>query len=95
MKIALNTEKMKVTAQDIMSLSDELNIVLDDLFDKITNISKCKIWVGDAAEKYISKVNIEKKDYINFSKTVYKYGKTLNDVANNYDDKLRVLEYNK
>ena len=95
MKIELDTEKMKAAAQDIMSLSNELNIVLEDLFDKLSNVSKCGIWIGEAAENYIHKVNIEKKDYINFSNTIYRYGKTLNDIADDYNEKVNGLEYNK
>lgn len=95
MKINIDTEKMRESAKDIMSLANELTVVLDDMFDKLSSVSKRNVWVGESAEEYSNRVNIEKKDYINFSKVLYQYGKVLNDTANEYDQQIKDLEYKK
>lgn len=95
MKIEIDTEKMRESAKDIMSLANELTVVLDDMFDKLSSVSKRSVWIGDSAEEYSNRVNIEKKDYINFSKVLYQYGKVLNDTANEYDQQIKDLEYKK
>ena len=95
MKIELDTEKMRESAKDIMSLANELTVVLDDMFDKLSSVSKRGVWIGDAADEYSYRVNIEKNDYSNFSKILYQYGKVLNDTANEYDQQIKDLEYKK
>lgn len=95
MKIEIDTEKMRESAKDIMSLANELTVVLDDMFDKLSSVSQRSVWIGDSAEEYSNRVNIEKNDYINFSKILYQYGKVLNDTANEYDQQIKELEYKK
>lgn len=95
MKIELDTEKMRESAKDIMSLANELTVVFDDMFDKLSSVSKQGVWIGEAADEYSYRVNIEKNDYVNFSKILYQYGKVLNDTANEYDQQIKDLEYKK
>ena len=71
------------------------SVILRHMFDKLSSVSQRSIWVGESADEYSRRVNIEKKDYINFSNTLYQYGKVLNDLANEYDQQIKDLEYKK
>ena len=93
MNINIDTDKMRESAKDIMSLSNELTAVLDDMFDKLTGISKSRTWIGASADQYAHRVNIEKNNFIQLSKTLFQYGKVLNDAANDYDTEMKKLEY--
>ena len=83
----IDTKELYNLGSDIMKLSNELNEELEGLFNRITNMSKVtQEWVGDSANEYVRKAKIEKADYIKYKNSLYKYGKTLCDIAVEYDN---------
>lgn len=84
--LVVDTKKLNESGQDIISLTRELNEEFSALFTRIANMNTRTFeWVGSAAEEFIRRTNIEKVQYTKMVNTLNKYGKTLVDVAQEYE----------
>ena len=84
--LVLDTKKLNEIGQDIISLTRELNEEFSALFTRIANMNTRTFeWVGSASEEFIRRTNIEKVQYTKMVNTLNKYGKTLVDVAQEYE----------
>ena len=82
----IDTKELYNLGSDIMRLSNELNEEFEGLFNRLAGMSKkTGEWVGDSANSYIDKTKIEKSDYIKYKNSLYNYGKTLCDIATEYE----------
>ena len=84
--IDIDTTKMLTCGEDIIKLSEDLDVVLQDMIKDINKIVSNNIWNGLAAEKFISKFNFEINDLLLFKNNLYQYGKILKQNSKNYDD---------
>ncbi len=84
--LVVDTKKLNESGQDIISLTRELNEEFSALFTRIANMNTRTFeWVGSASEEFIRRTNIEKVQYTKMVNTLNKYGKTLVDVAQEYE----------
>ena len=84
--LVVDTKKLNESGQDIKSLTRELNEEFSALFTRIANMNTRTFeWVGSASEEFIRRTNIEKVQYTKMVNTLNKYGKTLVDVAQEYE----------
>ena len=84
--LVVDTKKLNESGQDIISLTRELNEEFSALFTRIANMNTRTFeWVGSASEEFIRRTNIEKVQYTKMVNTLNKYGKTLIDVAQEYE----------
>lgn len=89
--ISVDTERVKKSGQDIIKLSSELNKMIDNIYSRIYNMPVLTgEWVGDSAE-YFAKCanNVDKKEAILLSKSLYKFGECLVESAEKYETKIR------
>ena len=83
--LVVDTNKLNECGQDIIALTKELNEEFNALFSRISNMSsKTYEWVGNAANDYIRRTNLEKKQYIKLINSLNKYGKELIEIASDY-----------
>lgn len=82
----IDTKELNQCGIDIMELSSELNDAFVELFDRLSNINtKTGEWIGNSANEYVKQIKVEKAEYINFKNSIYKYGKTLCEIAAEYE----------
>ena len=80
----IDTKELYALGMDITLLSKELNEELSNLFMNLSNINH-NVWKGVSANEFARRANIEKIEFLKFSDSVYKYGKSLCDIAEKYD----------
>jgi len=75
---------MEVCSSDIIKLSQDLEIIFNEIFNEMNNLVTNGVWSGNAALEFVKKVNLEKINYINFRKNLYNYGVVLKNNAVNF-----------
>lgn len=71
----INTTEVESISKEIISLSNELTIEFNNLFNRLSGVPDItKEWVGKQAMFYFNKVALEKKDYINFVNSLREIG---------------------
>ena len=94
--ITVNLKDLDTLAKRMDNLVNEYNNVIDDLFYKINNLETSGAWIGTEAEKYISRILVEKKEneiYINFGLDMKNFVDRIDDINHNINDavtKMRV-----
>ena len=94
--ITVNLKELDTLAKRMNNLVNEYNNVIDDLFYKINNLENSGAWVGTEAEKYISRILVEKKEneiYKNFGLNMKNFVDRIDDINHNINDtvtKMRV-----
>jgi len=85
--INIDTELVKQSGKDIVKLSKDFTEIVDNLYSKIYNMPIITgEWVGASAELFAKKANnVEKKDALYLSKSLYKFGECLIDSAERYE----------
>jgi len=82
----VDTNSLKESGRDIISLTTELNEEFQALFSRISNMSNRTFeWVGASADEFIRRTNIEKAQYAKLVNILKQYGKLLIDVADEYE----------
>ena len=88
--INIDTVKINECGQDLVKLSNEMNMIINQMFTRINNISGSEgIWVGPGAEKFKQYANIDKKQYTTFIDNFYKFGKYLIDYSSSYEQLIK------
>ena len=63
----INTTEVENISQEILSLTNELNTEINNLFLRLSEVPDItKEWVGQQATFYFKKVSSDKKQYIEF-----------------------------
>lgn len=89
---SIDTNKIRESGQDIITLTKELNEEINVFFTRISNMStKTLEWVGASSDDFIRRSNLEKTQYIKIVNSLNKYGKLLNDAADSYDSAINKL----
>lgn len=94
--ITVNLKDLDTLAKRMDNLVNEYNNVIDDLFYKINNLETNGAWIGTEAEKYISRILVEKKEneiYKNFGLDMKNFVDRIDDINHNINDtvtKMRV-----
>ncbi len=94
--ITVNLKDLDTLAKRMDNLVNEYNNVIDDLFYKINNLETSGAWIGTEAEKYISRILVEKKEneiYKNFGLDMKNFVDRIDDINHNINDtvtKMRV-----
>lgn len=87
----IDTIKLRECGKDIITLTTELNELLNSLFLRISNVPVTSHeWTGNAANEFVRKLNIEKKYYVALKNNLNDYGKLLVNAA----DKLELRAKN-
>lgn len=64
----VNTTEVESIAKDLISLSNEFNTEINNLFSRFSEVpSVTKEWVGNKAIFYFGKVSLDKRQYNNFA----------------------------
>lgn len=91
--INIDTSLLDECGRDIVSLSGEINTVIEDIFTSFETISKNdSAWVGVSADKFIENSKQDKINYVEFNNGIRDMGKQLIDYAqtvNNFITKVR------
>ena len=83
----IDTKELYSLGMDIMKLANELNEEVDELFSKLCSINTTMgVWTGESATDFVANAKIEKTEYVKLKNSLYKYGKTLCDIATEYDN---------
>ena len=83
----IETKELYLLGSDIMKLSNELNEEFEELFKRLTGVNTTTgEWIGESADSFVASAKIEKLEYIKFKNSLYNYGKTLCDIATEYDN---------
>lgn len=81
-EMEIDTVKMRDCGKDIISLTGELNITIEAMFNRLSNMPiNTKEWVGNSSLEFVRIANLDKIQYLELKKALYQYGKYLIDCA--------------
>lgn len=84
-KIYMDIQQVKASSDNIRKLSDEYNILINDIFRKLKNINNDEVWVGSAGNssvsRYINMLKREEQQYHEFAKSLKNYADNVNNFA--------------
>ena len=83
--VDVNSERVKSSGYDIISLANEYREAINAIYEKIFNLSETDTWVGRAALEYISKAREEKASFDNIGNTLNNYGRMMVANAEEYE----------
>ena len=87
--IDIDTIKIRNCGNDIVKLSNDLEIIIESLFSDLSKINTNLIWVGKSADYFIEKSKIDKNQYLSFQKRLNGVGRTLQENADNYNKNIK------
>ncbi len=94
-KISIDTTQLKAAGENIVSIAEEFNSIIEDIFTKLKNMDNNGTWTGEsensAAKKYIERISKEKEQYSNYAIAISKLG---NEIIT-YADKMNSVSNNK
>lgn len=94
-KISIDTTKLKASGESIVSIAEEFNSIIEDIFTKLKSMDANGTWTGDsessAVKKYIERISKEKEQYSNYAIAIRKLG---NEIIT-YADKMNSVSNNK
>lgn len=87
--IDIDTEKIKECGNDIVKLSNDLNQIIENLYERIINMpTKTGEWQGNSAIDFSRRANIEKNQAISLKNCLYDFGLTLIENADKYNNEV-------
>lgn len=81
-KIKADGNKLIECGDEIISLCDRYNSLVENLFFKISRIPN-NAWTGDSANIFVAKALQDKKNYIIFGNYLKQYGNVIKNTGNN------------
>ena len=83
----INTDEVKNIAKDINSLTDDLNSEFINLFTRFSEVPNVtKEWIGNKSEFYFNTIAKDKKQYLNFVKSLKAIAANLNMAVDDMQD---------
>ena len=83
--IDIDTTKINNCGDDIIRLSKDLEVIMEELFSDFSKIVTNSIWVGNSANYFVEQTKLDKNNYLNFQKSLYNYGINIKKNAENYN----------
>lgn len=85
--VNVDTVKLRECGNDVMQLSAHLNEVLNELYKRIDSMpEKTLEWTGNSAERFVQKLDMEKREYLKLKQIIYEYGKHMVIAADRYEN---------
>ena len=81
-KITADGNKLIECGEEIISLSNKYNTLIEDLFSKLSKMTTLA-WSGDSANGYLSRIMMDKSTYITFGNALKTYGNVIKNTGNN------------
>ena len=85
-QIEIDTDKIKLAADNLIVKADELNSKIDEIFLKFANLQTTKTWIGEGelspVKKFQDKVAKDKEQYTNYVENIRKLSNVLVDTSN-------------
>lgn len=79
----INTTEVESIANDMISLANEFNTEIDNLFKRFSEVPHTtREWVGNQSEFYFNKIANDKNQYTDFANLLKSIGNKLNSDAN-------------
>jgi hypothetical protein len=86
-KLSIDTDKVKSAGEDIKEIAKEYNIIINELYNKINNISNEEIWISESengsANKFINEALNDKSSSQALANSMNKLGNRIIEYANN------------
>lgn len=79
--ITADGNKLIECGEDIVRLCDEYNMLITELFEKLSKINN--YWTGSAADSYKQRIMVDRPKYISFGNQLKNYGKVLANTGKN------------
>ena len=89
--IKIDTTRLASDGKRIVELSKQYNSLIDDMFDKINNVTKNN-WAGEASNQYINNLRFERDYFKKFSDCMNQYGNELITHSDSIQNKIRKWE---
>ena len=83
-EIKANDVTIKQCGDNIISLADEYNKAINDLFDSLEKLNK-GAWAGGSADTYVGLLAKDKKQFLNHGEYIKMYGKVIKNTGDNVD----------
>lgn len=78
----INTNELDKISDELIFAADELTGEINNLYDRLTKVPNVtREWVGNQANYYFSRINMDRKQYIEFSNKIRALGKEVKVVA--------------
>lgn len=91
--VNIDTTSLADHGKSIISLSNELQVVINSLFDKIHNMPiTTGEWIGQSAEKFAKTADNDRAQYLGFCKEIYNYGKFLVEYSESTDESIKGVD---
>lgn len=85
--IDMNSSYIKEAGNDIITLTREINELINDTFSLIENMPlKTGEWQGDAAKSFAAAAKMDKTNYLKLNNNISQYGKYLVEYASNMEN---------
>lgn len=81
-EIKANGDAIISCGDNFIALCDQYDSAINELFDSLMKINKTA-WSGDAANKYVAKVSLDKSIYTNFGDYLRMYGSVIRNIGVN------------
>lgn len=88
-----NGDRLIDIGNDIISLANEYERIIDDLFSKIENLPNSG-WSGNSAISYANRARIDKFQYKGLSNSLKTYGSVYKNTGNAINSKINKWESN-
>ena len=93
-KVYIDTNKLRNNGNQIKRLANELNTILDTMFNRIEKMpTSTKEWTGNSALKFANIAKRDKAQYYELKREIEKYGTFLCDSASKLENRVRNLDY--
>ena len=84
-KVNVDTDKMREIGNNIISLSNEYTNVINELHNRLMNVSNTGEWSGVSADKFIEAKRLSKESYISLGRQLRRYGEVLVQSASDFE----------
>lgn len=89
--IKIDTTRLSSDGKRILELSKQYDILIDDIFDKINNVTKNN-WAGEASDQYRSNLRYEREFFKKLSMYMNQYGNELIAHSDSIQNKIKKWE---
>lgn len=83
-EIKANDVALKQCGELIISLADEYDKAINDLFDSLEKLNK-GAWAGESANTYVNLLPKDKKKFLNHGEYIRMYGKVIKNTGDNVE----------